>query len=113
MSRHSLVVAGTYVVIVAVLAALGWRGAEQDVDPAEVAALVLTLPALVVGLPFVYVIGSSAWNITGADAGGPMWPVTLAYALTFAVIAAGNAALVMWLASSVRRRRAAAALRTR
>lgn len=67
----------------------------------EGVAMVLTLPALLPALPVVYLLGAAAWSVTGADRGGPMWPVTSAYAVLFAGAALAN----MWLLHRLVRRR--------
>ena len=41
--------------------------------PLLVAAMALSLPAMVPGLPVLYVAGGWAWHLTAADAGGPSW----------------------------------------
>ena len=91
-----------YVGVVAALAA----GAFSDRDATfswgtEGVAMLLTLPALVVALPAVYVLGAAIWNVTGADNGGPMWPVTVVYTLMFAGVAVAN----LWILRQVLRRR--------
>ncbi|HEV7210792.1 MAG TPA: hypothetical protein VGN47_03655 [Blastococcus sp.] len=88
------VLSAIYVAAVAALAASAfWNPDETFSWGREGVALVLTLPALLPALPVLYLVGAAAWNVTGADAGGPMWPVTLVYALTFAGIAVAN----VWL----------------
>jgi hypothetical protein len=62
-----------------------------------VTALVLCLPAMVVGLPFLYLAGGLAWNLSDADNGGPRWPVTLTYVVMELVIAVANVFLVRLL----------------
>jgi hypothetical protein len=99
MGSRSWLMAGVYVGTVTVLAASAFSDPRQGFSAVEAAALLLTLPAMVVGLPVLYVVGAAAWNLTGADAAGPMWPVTVAYAATFAVIAAAN----VWLCRSLLR----------
>jgi ABC-type dipeptide/oligopeptide/nickel transport system permease subunit len=90
--RYTLAV--LYVGIVGVLAGLGNAGRNQGPSWMWVAAIVLTLPAFVLALPITYVIGSSIWNITDAGNGGPMWPVTVVYAVLFAAIAVANLVLL-------------------
>ncbi len=57
--------------------------------------MLLTLPALLPALPVIYLVGAWVWNVTGADGGGPMWPVTLVYALLFAGVAVANVWLLL------------------
>lgn len=66
--------------------------------------MVLTLPMMLPALPVLYVLGAMVWNMTGAGDGGPMWPVTLAYTLMFASIAAANAWLVSLTLARLSRR---------
>ena len=56
--------------------------------------MLLTLPALLPALPVIYVVGALMWNVTDADNGGPMWPVTLVFVLMFCAVALANVALV-------------------
>jgi hypothetical protein len=90
--------AGCYLVVVGVLAGLAWHDPNAGFGHVELAALLLTLPALIVAIPFVYVIGAMAWNITNADSGGPMWPVTTCFVVMFVVVAAVNVLLAVRLA---------------
>ena len=79
-----------YVGTAAALAASAWSSPDQGPGWQEAAALILTLPAMVVAPPVLYVAGATAWNLSGADDGGPMWPVTVVYALVVGVAALGN-----------------------
>jgi hypothetical protein len=89
-----------YVAVVAALAAAAFRKPNEGFTWSEAAAMLLTLPMLVPALPVVYVGGAAAWNLTGADTGGPMWPVTVAYAVMFGLIAVAN----LWLWGLILRR---------
>jgi len=93
MGPRSWLVAAVYVGTVTLLAASAFSRPDQGFSTVEAAALLLTLPAMLVGLPVVYVAGAAAWSLTGADAAGPMWPVTVVYALLFAAVAVAN----VWL----------------
>jgi hypothetical protein len=53
-------------------------------------AMLLTLPALLPALPLIYLAGAAIWNLTNADNGGPMWPVTVWYAALFGAVAVLN-----------------------
>ena len=114
------VVAAVYVLLVAVLAAIGT--AQPQVNPDErcfFAALWLTLPALVPLLPVLYFGGAWAQNASGvgtasesiggatvdangvvttwgdaADPGGAIWVVVLVYTTILTVIAIANVALL-------------------
>lgn len=68
----------------------------------------LLMPVLVVAMPVVYVVGATAWNVTGADAGGPMWPVTLVYALLLTAVGAANVLVVRAVRTRWRARAAGA-----
>jgi len=109
MQPRSWLFAGVYVGTVAVLAARAFADPDQGFSSVETAALLLTLPAMVVGLPVVYVAGAVAWNLSGADAAGPMWPVTVVYVAMFASVASAN----VWLLRALVRRRRRAATRRR
>ena len=67
----------------------------------EVAAFVLLLPAVVVELPVIYVVGALAWSIREGMAGEPMWPVTLTFTALFLASAVINAVLVRYLVRHV------------
>jgi hypothetical protein len=109
VSVRGFVLAGIYVAVVAALAAVSWSSPDAAFNGTEAAALVLTIPAVIVGLPVLYVVGAAAWNLTDADQGGPMWPVTVVYAAMFAAIAVANVWLVRLAARRLRRRHAAVA----
>ncbi|MFL6139253.1 MAG: hypothetical protein ACJ74O_15820 [Frankiaceae bacterium] len=98
--------ATAYVLAVVALAASAFADRDAAFGWAEGSAMLLTLPAIVVALPAIYVVGAALWSITDAADGGPMWPVTLAYALMLGGTAVGN----LWLLHrlSARRRRPAA-----
>jgi len=88
------VLSASYVAAVAAVAASAFSSPHESFSwSREGTVMVLTLPALLPALPVLYVVGATAWNVTNADDGGPMWPVTLVYALLFAGIAVTN----VWL----------------
>jgi len=91
-----------YVATVAGLATDAWGRPQQGVHWTEVAAVILSLPTVVPALPLIYVFGAAIWKATRADNGGPMWPVTLAYASMFATIALVNV-LLLYRALTLRR----------
>lgn len=85
------ILAGLYVGVVSALAASAfWSPHETFAWDREGVAMLLTLPALLPALPVIYLLGAAVWNATDAGNGGPMWPVTLVYALMFAGAAAAN-----------------------
>lgn len=88
LTRRGAVIA--YVLAVAAAAATAFAHPDATFGWAEAAAIVLTLPAFVVALPCIYLGGAAAWNVTGADSGGPMWPVTVVYILMFTATAVAN-----------------------
>jgi len=97
-------VAAVYLALVCALAASAFANPNQAFSwGREGVALGLTLPAVVPALPFVYLTGAGIWDVTGADSGGPMWPVTLVYTLMFATVAVVN----LWLLRRVLGRRSA------
>jgi hypothetical protein len=90
----SRALAVAYVAVVAGLAAVAFSDAGSRFTWQEGAAMVLALPAMVLLLPVLYVVGAAAWNLSGgAGDGGPTWPVTVVYTLAFAGIAVAN----VWL----------------
>lgn len=96
------VLAGSYVAVVAALAASAFSDPNAGFTwTREGLAMLLTLPTSVLALPVVYVLGSTIWNTTNADSGGPMWPVTLVYTVMFAGIAIVN----LWMLHFMLRRR--------
>ncbi len=101
--RGRLLVVG-YVATVAALAAASFSDPQGQVTRQEVAVLLLTLPAVAPLLPVLYVAGATAWNLTGAAEGSPMWPVTVTYTLVFVGIAVANAWLVTTLLRTTWRR---------
>jgi hypothetical protein len=93
MGRKAQIAAGLYVAVVAVLAGASFHHSGQGFSAFEVATLVLLLPAVVVALPVIYLLGAGAWSLTDAGDGGPMWPVTVAFVLMFVGVAVVN----LWL----------------
>lgn len=104
MAKGQAAVAVPYVVLVGALAGVSHSQPDQTFGWIWAVCLILCLPVLVVALPFVYIIGAGIWNLSNADSGGPMWPVTLVYVAMFAAIAIGNCFLLAPLASRIRRR---------
>ncbi|MDM7831357.1 hypothetical protein [Cellulomonas edaphi] len=105
MSVRAKLLAVVYVVGIAVLAAATFPGHDTFSWSREGLLLLLTMPAIVVGLPVVYVAGTVAWNLSGADSGGPQWVVSLVYAVVFAAVAAADVALVLLVVRRRARRR--------
>ena len=102
------VLAGLYVATVAALAASAFSDRNAGFTwNREGVAMVLILPALLPALPLVYLLGAAAWSVTGADHGGPMWPVTTVYVVLFAGTAVAN----VWLLHLLARRRRPSGLR--
>jgi hypothetical protein len=100
MGRAAQLLAGAYVVAVAVLVAVSFREPGQGFSVTEGVAFVLTLPVLLAALPIVYLVGAAAWSITDAGDGGPMWPVTVVFVLMFVGVAVAN----LWLFRRLLRR---------
>ena len=98
-----------YAALVAVLT-LGWSRGSGGFNAAEAATFLLTFPASLVTLPLTYGVLATVWNLTGADHGGPMWPVVLTHAVWFAVLAVANLALATVAVRSVRASRHHAAV---
>jgi hypothetical protein len=106
MRARGWLLAGLYVGAVAALAASAfWRPDEAFTWDREGVAMLLTLPALLPALPAVYVLGAVLWHVTDAADGGPMWPVTLGFALMFAGVAAADVWLVRRVLRASRLRR--------
>ena len=98
------VAAAGYVLVDATLGAIAFSS-DQARPPVEIAAFLLALPAVVVTIPVIYVLGAAAWNLSAAMPGRPMWPVTLTFTGLFAATALLNV-MVAWLVwSSYRRSR--------
>lgn len=91
-------VALAYVVLETALAAYAFSG-EAAHQRAEITAFVLALPAMIVAIPVVYLVGAAAWSLRDQHAGHPIWPVTVTFALLFAVTATANVVLVRLVAS--------------
>lgn len=86
-----------YVGVVAALAADAFSGRDATFGWAEGGAMLLTLPAVIPAVPVMYLLGAGIWNITNADSGGPMWPVTLVYAFMFVGVAVVNLWGLRWV----------------
>jgi hypothetical protein len=104
MGPAARLAAGGYVVVVVVLVAAAFRDPDQDFSATEAIGLGLTLPVLLAALPVVYLVGAAAWSLTGAADGGPMWPVTLTFALMFAGVAVANLWVLRTAARALHRR---------
>ena len=104
MTRRQVTVGAPYVALVGTLAGVTHSQPNQTFGWAWALCLILCLPVLVIGLPFVYVLGAAVWNVTDAGDGGPMWPVTVVYTVLFCAIAIGNCLLLGPLAARLRRR---------
>ncbi|MFI7586959.1 hypothetical protein ACIB24_07775 [Spongisporangium articulatum] len=87
MELRGRVASSLYVVAVVALTVAAFGSRDADGGPAEVVLLVITLPALIPGLLVLYPAAATAWHLTNADDGGPMWPVTLTYVVVFTAIA--------------------------
>ena len=101
----------TACVAAAVLAAAltaRWAGPGRagGFSVAEALTFLVTAPVSVAALPATIVVLGLAWNITGADAGGPVWPLVLIYSLWFAGLAIVNTVVVTEIARWTRRSRA-------
>lgn len=106
MRARGRLLAGLYVGVVSALAASAFASpGETFTWNREGVAMLLTVPALLAALPVIYVVGAVIWNITDAGDGGPMWPVTLAYALMFAGVATANVWLLLVALRTRRARR--------
>jgi sterol desaturase/sphingolipid hydroxylase (fatty acid hydroxylase superfamily) len=94
-----------YVGSVCALSLSAFSHPDQGFGVREALAMLLTLPALIVALPVIYLVGAVLWSLTGAaDAGGPMWPVTVGFTVMFVVTAAAGARLLRLSVSWFRRR---------
>ena len=93
-----------YVAAVAALTAKAFSSPDPGFTWTEATAMLATLPAILGAMPVVYLGGALIWNLTGADDGGPMWPVTLVYTVIFAGAAVANLWLVRALVHVLRPR---------
>jgi hypothetical protein len=91
-------VAVGYVLVDTILGAVAFSS-DRDRPTVEVAAFLLALPAVVVTIPGIYVVGALAWNLRDALAGRPMWPVTVTFTCLFALTALANV-LLAWVVYS-------------
>jgi hypothetical protein len=94
-SRVGRALALTYVLAVAVLAAMAWGHDHEGFDPLEAAALILSLPCLFVAFPAIYLAGGLTFAAVGE--GGPLWPVALVFALSLSTCALAN----VWLCRAI------------
>jgi hypothetical protein len=94
-SRVGRALALTYVLAVAVLAAMAWGHDLEGFDPVEAAALILALPSLLVAFPAMYVAGGLTFAAVGE--GRPLWPVALVFALSLSTCAIAN----VWLCRAI------------
>ncbi|MFM2076921.1 MAG: hypothetical protein RJA49_811 [Actinomycetota bacterium] len=86
-----------YVVAVGGVMAAATSGSDpQDRVHLFQLALALSLPAMIAGLPFLYVAGAAAWGMTDVDPGGPLWTITFVYTLVTVLVAIGNVMLLRW-----------------
>ncbi len=107
-SRVLRLLAVLYVLGVMGLAVAAFGPAEPAWGWLSAAPELATLPASVPLLPVVYVVGGLTWQVTGADAGGPVWVVTVVYALVFAGVGTANVLLLAATARLLGHRRLAA-----
>lgn len=86
-----------YVGVAAAPMALATAGGEMS-DHVRLfqVALLVCLPAMVPCLPLLYLAGAAAWNLTGADRGGPAWPVMVTYTAVAVLAACLNVVAVRW-----------------
>lgn len=93
---------GLYVAVVAAITGLAMVHPNDVRGGLLAVAVVLALPAMVLGLPVLYVAGAAIWNVTGADHGGREWPVTFVYTMVVGATAAVNV-MVLRLLRAARR----------
>lgn len=93
---------GLYVAAVAALTALAMLHPNDVRSGLLAVAVALALPAMVLGLPVLYLAGAAVWNLTGADHGGRGWPVTFVVTVVVGGTAAVNV-MVLRLLRSARR----------
>jgi hypothetical protein len=93
-----------YVTTVAILAIVATAHPNHIAYPAFDLVLALAMPALLAIAPVFYVVVGNAWDLTGADHGGPTWPVTVAYVVMFSAAAVLNVGVVTLVASHLRAR---------
>ena len=96
-----------YVATVAILAVVATNDPNDVAGRVLVVAVVLTLPSFWVLAPVAYLVIAGVWNATGADHGGPTWPVTTAYVVLLIAAAVLNVVFASMLVDAHARRRAA------
>lgn len=87
-----------FVLVVTALTCVAWRDPNHVQRGSEVASIGLTVPAFVPLLGVVYGVLAASRSLFHADAGGPLWPVTIVYVAVFA----GLAVLEVWVVRIVR-----------
>jgi hypothetical protein len=92
-------VALAYIVVCALASGFGFAGAVPWAGPL---ALLLTLPAMVLFFPALYLLGAAAWALAGGEADGVHWQVVLVYGVVVGAAAWANLVLLR----SIRQRRA-------
>jgi hypothetical protein len=92
-------IAVAYVAAVTCLGASAFWTLNEGFTWREAVALLLSFPALCIGIFAIYLLAPLAWNATDADNGGPYWPVMLVYTLIFAAMAITN----VWLVCTLRK----------
>jgi len=93
--RWPLLAAG-YVLVVAVVTWSWIRTGTDGFSLAELASILLVLPAGLVLLPIAYLVLAGAWAITGSSQGSGSTPaaIQVAYVVVFALLAFANAVTV-------------------
>ncbi len=109
MRPRPLVITAGYVLVVAVLTWSWIRTGPDGFSVAELASILLVLPAGLVLLPVAYLVLAAAWAVTGSSQENGSTPVVIqvVYVLVFALLASANAVTVTAGARYLRRGRAA------
>jgi hypothetical protein len=104
-----LVIAVVYVLVVAVLTWSWIRTGPDGFSAAELASIVLVLPAGLVLLPVAYLVLAAAWAVTGSSQENGSTPVVIqvVYVVVFALLACANAVVVTAGARYLRKGRGA------
>jgi hypothetical protein len=95
-----------YLGVVAALTADAFRPGDHGFTTTEAVAALITLPAVIVALPVIYLVGALAWAVSDTDGSGPTLLVMMTFTVMMTGVAGANVALAYWLWRLTRARRA-------
>ncbi|MEI8240262.1 MAG: hypothetical protein WCI22_12670 [Actinomycetota bacterium] len=92
MNARRVLQAG-YVAVVVALAFIGEIDPNHPRPVPVIAAVVLSLPLVIVAFPLLYLLLALLWRVTDADRGGSTWMITLIWLVALGLAAMGNVML--------------------